>query len=278
MEAKRGLGAFKDRFPGPFFFWLALAVIFLVCCFLVPLFAILVDSFRSENVWSFDNYRKILSQNIFLTAFFRTLKISAIVTAVSMVIAYPAAISIYKMKRKTIIMPLLIIPLMVNPVARTYTWLTVLGRQGLINSFLLHFQLISTPLRLIYTEPAVVLGLLQLFLPFMILALVSALENLPGDVQEAALSLGARPLRAFLTVTLPLTREGMVFGATIVFTGCTTAYVTPAMLGGTRVLVLSTLLYQRAMYLLRWSEATVIAMVMLATVLLVHQLLKVRRF
>jgi putative spermidine/putrescine transport system permease protein len=118
--------------------------------------------------------------------------------------------------------------------------------------------------------------LVQLFLPLMVLSLVSALENIPEEVVEAAQSLGAGGFTTFLRVIMPLSADGLVLGGTLVFTGAITAYVTPAILGGTRVLVLATLLQQRAMVAMDWTGATVVAVVMLVTALIVN--MGLRRF
>ena len=111
----------------------------------------------------------------------------------------------------------------------------------------------------------------------MILSLVSAMENIDYSLEQAAQSLGANRIRTFLTVIMPLSADGLIMGGTLVFTGCITAYVTPSILGGTRVLMLSTLLYQRAMVLLNWEAATAIAVVMVLTTLVVNRLLRLFR-
>ena len=137
--------------------------------------------------------------------------------------------------------------------------------------------LIDEPIRLLFTEGAIILGLLQLFLPLMVLSLVGALENISDDVIEAARSLGANGLTAFFRVVVPLSADGLVLGGTLVFTGAITAYVTPAVLGGTRVLMLSTLLQQRALVAIDWRGATVVAAIMLITALGVNLLLRTLR-
>jgi len=233
-----------------------------------------VDSFRKGQTWGLDNYIATFTNPVFRVALLRTVKVGAIVTVLALLLSYPASIALVRSQRKSFYMSLIIFPLMINAVARTYAWLVIMGRYGLVNRLLASLGL--SPLQILYTEPAIVIGLLQLFLPFSILSIVSALENMPPDVEEAARSLGANGWRAFLHVVFPLTREGMIFGGSIVFTGCITAYVTPAMLGGPRVLTLSTLLYSRVMTLFRWEEGTVIAMVMLVLVFFVHRTLRGR--
>jgi putative spermidine/putrescine transport system permease protein len=171
-------------------------------------------------------------------------------------------------------MSLVILPLMTSPVARTYAWIVILGRYGIVNQTLSLFRLTQEPVRMLYTEGAIIVGLLQLFLPIMVLNLVSALENVPSEVEEAALSLGSSRIGTFFRVIVPLSFDGFIMGVTLVFTGCITAYVTPAILGGAKVLTLATLMRQQALVLMNWEAATVIAVVMILTTLVLHTIMK----
>ena len=118
------------------------------------------------------------------------------------------------------------------------------------------------------------MGLLQLMMPLMLISLMSALENLPKDVIDAAKTLGANKLQTFITVILPLTQEGLIMGGTLVFTGCVTAYITPAILGGPKVLLLETLLYQKVNVAGDLPAASVIAVLLLITTLVANFTLK----
>ena len=252
----------------------ALAV--LTAFFLVPLTATFVGSLREGGTWTVGRYVAVLSQRSFRVALVRSLKLGALVTAIAALVGYPAAYAISKLdkSKRTLLMSLIILPLMTNPVARTYAWFVVMGRHGIINRTLISVGIIEHPMKILYTEGAIAVGLLQLFLPLMLLSLVSALENVPPELEEAARSLGANGLRAFRRVVLPLSADGLVIGGTLVFTGSITAYVTPAILGGTRVLMLSTLLYQKAMTLMDWEGATVVAVVMLLLAVGLNALLR----
>ncbi len=116
---------------------------------------------------------------------------------------------------------------MISPVARTYAWLVILGRTGIVNVALTGLGLSDEPIRFLFSETAIFIGLIQLFFPLMVLPLVSALENLPADVVPAARVLGASWWTVFRRILLPLTREGLVVGGTLVFVGPLTVYVTP---------------------------------------------------
>ena len=208
--------------------------------------------------------------------FLRSLTLAAEVTAVAAVIGYAAAYSIVTLPKtaRGRVFGLVILPLMISPVARTYAWLVILGRTGFVNEALVGLGIVDSPLRILFTETAVFIGLLQLFLPLMVIALVSAMENMPRDAIPAARVLGANWAQVFVKVILPLTREGLVIGGTLVFTGSLTAYITPAILGGSKVLMLETLLYQRVTVANDFVSASVIAMILIVMSFSANLLLK----
>ena len=256
------------------------ALIFIALFFVLPLVIVLINTFKNETgVWSLQEYQSFVQDPVVRKVYQRTVRLAIIVTVLSALVGYPVSYAIARMSpgRRSIMMSLIILPLMTNPVARTYSWLVILGRFGLINHLVDLLDLSDRPLRLLYTEKAIVLGLLHLFLPLMILSLVSAMENIRPDVEEAAQSLGANRLVVFLRIIVPLSADGLILGGTLVFTGSITAYVTPAILGGTRVRMLATLLYQRAMVLIDWQSATIIAVSMVLTTLLANRALRLFR-
>ena len=249
-------------------------LVFLGVFFLVPLLIVVIDSIcGSGGEGILFNYFVFFKDHVSRTAYLRSIRIGLWVTGLSAIISYPTALAIASINNKTlktVFMTLMVLPLMTNPVARTFAWLAVLGRYGLLNNLLLSARIIEEPVRMLYTEGAVLIGLLQLFMPMMILSISSALENIPEDLSLAARSLGASGFQAFVRVTFPLSVEGLITGGTLVFTGSITAYVTPAILGGSRVLMLSTLLYQKAAVVLDWDMATTIAVMMFLTTLLIN--------
>lgn len=251
--------------------------LFLLAFFLLPLLFVFSESLHgTDGNLTISRYLAVLSDKQFQNVYARTLKMALIVTGIAVFTAYPTAYLMMKIKssHKAILMSLVILPLMTSPVARTYAWIVILGRYGIVNQTLSLFRLTQEPVRMLYTEGAIIVGLLQLFLPIMVLNLVSALENVPSEVEEAALSLGSSRIGTFFRVIVPLSFDGFIMGVTLVFTGCITAYVTPAILGGAKVLTLATLMRQQALVLMNWEAATVIAVVMILTTLVLHTIMK----
>ncbi|WFE74788.1 ABC transporter permease [Roseinatronobacter sp. S2] len=252
------------------------AVIFATLLFLVPVAILLSEAFRADGGWSVQGYIDFFSVPLHRTVFLRTLKLGVLVAGTAAVIGYAAAFCIVNLdpKSRGRVFGLVILPLMISPVARTYAWIVILGRTGIVNETIMGLGLSQTPLRLLFTETAVFIGLLQLFLPLMIISLVSAMENIPRDVIPAARVLGANWFAVFFKVILPLTKEGLVIGGTLVFTGALTAYITPAILGGSKVLMLETLLYQRVNVANDFVSASVIAMILIVMSFAANLLLK----
>lgn len=241
------------------------AAVFACLLFLVPVMILLSEAFRMDGSWSLQGYVDFFAKPLNRTVFLRTLKLGVLVAGTAAIIGYAAAFCIVNLPARTRggVFGLVVLPLMISPVARTYAWIVILGRTGIVNNAIVGLGLSDTPVRLLFTETAVFLGLLQLFLPLMIISLVSAMENIPRDAIPAARVLGASWVQVFFRIILPLTKEGLVVGGTLVFTGALTAYITPAILGGSKVLMLETLLYQRVNVANDFVSASVIAMILI---------------
>lgn len=252
------------------------AAVFAALLFLLPVGILLSEAFLVDGQFSFKGYIDFFAVPLNQTVFIRTLKIGFLVTLASAVIGYACAFAIVNLppSQRGKIFGLVILPLMISPVARTYAWIVILGRTGIVNDVIVGLGLSDTPLRLLFTETAVFIGLLQLFMPLMIISLVSAMENMPANVVPAARVLGASWLQVFWRVIIPLTKEGLVMGGTLVFAGSLTAYITPAILGGAKVLMLETLLYQRVNVSNDYVSASVIAMILITMSFGTNQLLK----
>ncbi len=252
------------------------AALFAGVVFLLPVVVLLAQGVHIDGQWTLSAYADFFSKPLNRTVFFRTLRLAALVTVIAAIVGYAAAYATVSLpeKSKGRMIGLIVLPLMISPVARTYAWIVLLGRTGIINKALVAVGLSDEPIRFLFTETAVTIGLLQLFLPLMIIALISALENMPRDAVPAARVLGANWFQVFWKVILPLTREGLIIGGTLVFTGSMTAYITPAILGGSKVLMLETLLYQRVTVANDLVSASVIAFILMAMAFSANFLLK----
>jgi putative spermidine/putrescine transport system permease protein len=252
------------------------AATFAALVFVLPVIVLLSAGLHVEGRWTLEAYQRFFGDPLNRIVVWRTLELGALVTAAAAVVGYASALAIVDLPAagKSRMIGLVVLPLMISPVARTYAWLVILGRAGIVNKALMLTGLTDEPVRVLFTQTAVFIGLLQLFLPLMVLSLVSALENMPNDVIPAARVLGANWLQIFVKVVLPLTREGLVTGGTLVFAGSVTAYITPAILGGSKVLTLVTLLYQRVTIANDLVSASVIAFILIVMSFSANILLK----
>lgn len=238
----------------------------LLCFFLVlPLLSSLIPTVFPESSFSLQLYTDFFKDSYFMAVLGRTLSISLIVTIFCAVLGLPAAyvISGVSKKWRGILIALTLFPLLTNSVIRSFAWITILGKNGVINNLLMMFGVITEPMSLLYTDFSIIIGSVYLFLPTMIMTLVGVLENIDDDLLEAAATLGLSPLKGFFKIILPLSLPGMIVGSILVFTGTLTAYTTPQLLGGNKKMMLATLLYQRATTLGDWTSASVIALVMI---------------
>ena len=240
--------------------------IVLLCFFLVlPLLSSLIPTVFPESSFSLQLYIDFFEDSYFMAVLGRTLSISFIVTIFCAVFGLPAAyvISGVSKKWRGILIALTLFPLLTNSVIRSFAWITILGKNGVINNLLMMFGVINEPMSLLYTDFSIIIGSVYLFLPTMIMTLVGVLENIDDDLLEAAATLGLSPLKGFFKIILPLSLPGMIVGSILVFTGTLTAYTTPQLLGGNKKMMLATLLYQRATTLGDWTSASVIALIMI---------------
>ena len=216
-------------------------------------------------------YERFLGSSFRRSVLWRTVEIALVTTAISLALGFVTALTVSRMKGRwrSVLIIAAVFPLLTNTVVRSFAWMIVLGKNGMINDTLLWLGITGEPLTLLYTKGAVVVGLVYLFTPLMILSLVGVLENIDRDLTDAATSLGASPAAVFRQVIFPLAVPGLIVGSVLVFTGAFTAYVTPALMGGTKQTVLATLMYQRAMVSFDWVAASTIAAMMTVITILV---------
>ena len=253
--------------------WLVLVVpgvFFVVFFMLIPLFSLCFSSFYGDTGFTLANYFRLFGDVYFQQVFLRSLRLSLLSTAVCAVLGFPTAYYISKYsKHKGMMMAFAVFPMFTSPVIRSFSWMVILGKRGIVNSFLVSIGLFAKPQSLLYNEFSMTVGFVQLFLPQMILSLIGVMDSIPDDLTLAAGSLGATRIGSFFHVVFPLSISGLVTGSVLVFTGCMTAYTTPQLLGGTDTRVLSTMIYQYAMSLRDWTQASVVAVVMIVVTMTV---------
>ncbi|AEB30758.1 binding-protein-dependent transport systems inner membrane component [Carnobacterium sp. 17-4] len=249
---------------------LAPGFILLIFFLLIPLVSVIWPTFYNGS-FSIESYTSFFQDSYNVGIFIRTIRVSLIVTFICIILGVPTAYFIAgtSPKWRGLLMAFTLFPMLTNSVIRSFAWINLLGQNGVINKLMSSIGLISEPLPLLYTEFSIIIGSIYLFLPILIITLVGVMENINPEIMEAAETLGASRIKAFIKVVLPLSIPGIIVGSVLVFTGTLTAYTTPQLLGGNRNMMLSTFLYQNAMTLGNWEDASVIALIMIITTLLV---------
>lgn len=242
----------------------------LAVCLFLPLLRVLIPTIPAGD-YPFSSYVEFFRDEYYLKIFVRTVKVAAITTAVCMAAGVPTAYFISRCGKKWrgILLAVSIFPMMTNSVIRSFAWINILGSNGIINRFLMAAGMAEKPIKLLYTDFAIIIGSVYLFLPLMIVTTAGVMENIGDDMMEAAQSLGANRLTSFLKVVFPMSLPGIIVGGILVFTGTLTAYTTPQLLGGNKNMVLSTFIYQRAMTVGDWDGAAVISLIMIGVTLIV---------
>ncbi|MEF9990857.1 MAG: ABC transporter permease [Romboutsia sp.] len=246
-------------------------VVLIAYFMIVPLLGMIVPTFTQSSGGMFSAYAEFFKDEYMMSIFWRTIKISLVASIICMIVGVPVAYYISRISKKVrgLLIALTVFPILTNSVVRSFAWMSILGKNGVINSILMKLNIIAEPLSLMYTEGAIIIGTIYIFLPLMIISLVGVMENVDNDLLEAAESLGANKVKAFFKVIFPLSLPGLIVGTVLVFTGSLTAYTTPQLLGGNKNTVLATLIYQKTMTLGDWQGAAVVATIMILVTLLV---------
>ncbi|GLI05315.1 ABC transporter permease [Paenibacillus tyrfis] len=253
--------------------------------FLLPMLYIFLLSLEGkQGQFTLENYTIFFKDTYYLQILWRTVKLGLLSVLACLVLGYPVAMFMAQTsgKLRGIITFLIISPHLISVVIRNFGWVVILGEKGWINSTLLKLGLIDTPLKLLYNELGVVIGLTDSLIVYMILAIATSLYQIDGSLYKAAGILGAGKVRTFFTVTLPLTLPGIVAGTTLVFSLSMSAFVTPALMGGTSVKVLPVIAYEKIMAQLNWPLGAALSFLLLgstiALVSLFTRLIETRRY
>ena len=213
----------------------------------------------------FENFIYIFEDDLYLKTYINSIKISSISTILCLLLGYPIAYGIVRSgpMARNLLLFAIILPFWTSFLLRVYAWMGLLADQGTINNLLIWIGLIDEPVRLMYSEFAVYIGIIYTYLPFMILPLYANMEKLDGTLNEAAADLGSRPMNTFFKITLPLTMPGIIAGSLLVFIPATGEYVIPDLLGGGNVLMIGRLLFEEFSRNTDWPVASAVAIVLL---------------
>jgi ABC-type spermidine/putrescine transport system permease subunit I len=239
---------------------IAPAVIFLLIVFVYPLLTLIPVSVNFPNI-SFGNYTELIDVPLYSVVIFRTFWIAALVTIICLILGYPVAFTISNLRPKLVgvfLVPV-ILPFWTSLLVRTYAWMVILQRKGMVNEFLQKIGLISKPITLLYNEFSVIVGMVHVLLPFMILPIYSNLQGRDRNLEFAAKNVGANPIKTFFWITLPLSIAGISAGCLLVFVIAIGFFITPALLGGKKVLMISMLIEEQVIEYLNWGLASAIS-------------------
>ena len=248
--------------------------LFFLVFFVAPLVQLFVLSLHNDTagaVWGIGQYVHFLTDPFSLSVLGSTLLLGAEVTALCLVLGFPIAWLYHRVgsRAQTLIILIVLLPLLTSVVVRTFAWIVILGRQGIINSTLLSIGAIDAPIRLLYTQVGVVLALAQVQMPLMTLPLITALGRIDMNLEDASCSLGAGSWRTFWKVVLPLSLPGVIAGCTLTYAAAITAFITQSLIGGGQMLLMPMYLYQQASTLQNWPFASAISIIFLLAVLAV---------
>ena len=252
---------------------LYMAVFFVAPMLIVVALSVLVtaaDGRTSAAMLTLDYYRRALDP-LYLSVLARSAWLALLTTTLSLALGYPAAwaIRLAPHRRRGLLLALVIIPSWMNLLVKNYAWIVILRRQGVLNTLLLSLGVIDQPLELLFGQPAVLVGLVHTYLPFMVLPLYVALDRMDWSLVEAARDLGAGRAAVFRRVVLPQTLTGVAVGCTLVFVPALGAFVTPDLLGGPDSLMVGTLIENQLLQVRSWPFASALAVLLMAIVLAV---------
>jgi putative spermidine/putrescine transport system permease protein len=228
------------------------ATVFVTAGLLLPLAILLRYSFNTmdprrimHDAFSLENYVKFFADPYYTGVLWTTLRVAALCTLVCLVMALPLAYVLARTQTrfKNVLIMLVVLPLFVGNAVRAAGWMTIFGSKGFLNVTLMQLGIINEPLEIMYTESAVVAGIIAVTLPYMVLTLQSVIEGINRNIEEAAFSLGAGPATMFRRVLLPLSLPGILAGTILTFILSMNAYATPVLLGGPKFRMMGPLIY-----------------------------------
>ncbi|XZJ32748.1 ABC transporter permease [Clostridium perfringens] len=248
----------------PYVVWSAIFIV-------IPLLLIVFFSFTSKVdgrfVFSFENFQRLF-EPIYFTVFIRSISLAVLSTVSCLILGYPIAYIISKLpiKRRNMLILLFILPMWMNFLLRTYAWMAILGRDGLINTLLGYIGI--GPIKMLYTDGAILLGMVYNFLPFMVIPIYTVLIKIDKNLVNAAYDLGANKAQAFRKIILPLSIPGIISGITMVFMPAVSNFVIPSLLGGGKYMLVGNLIEQQFTTIGNWNFGSALSIFMMILILI----------
>jgi len=239
--------------------------LYLVLAFAVPLLMLLFASVIRDGHWTLSSYAKFLGDPFSWTVLANTLRAALLTTLICLVAGYPVAVALTRAPGalQGLLLASLIVPLSVGVVVKAFSWTILLRSDGVANQLLVALRVVEAPVRLIFTEAGLVLGAVNIFLPFMVLPIFSVVRLIDPRLPEAAATLGSSPLHRFVHVTLPLSMPGIIAGVAFVFSMSVSMYVIPTLLMGDRFKTLSILIARSFLFMRDRSLGSTVSVVLL---------------
>jgi putative spermidine/putrescine transport system permease protein len=244
------------------------ALLVLLVLFVYPLFGILTRSVYKGG-YTLESYRQLVRVPVYLTVIGLTFRTAAIVTLVCLLLGYPLAYLLAHARPRLARLGLIVVvlPFFTSIIVRTYAWMVLLGRNGIVNQYLIALGLTEAPLPLLYNQTGVLVGMSYVLLPFMVLTAYSVMRGIDRELVRAAHSLGASRFQAFRRVFLPLSLPGIAGGTLLVFILSLGFFITPALMGGPSDVMIAMLIEREVEFTLNWSFASALAVILLALTL-----------
>jgi len=242
--------------------------------FLAPLLLLVATSFYNDAKMTqpgVDSWIKFFGDPFHYKVIGDTLLLGAKTVCTTVLIGYPLALVYLDLspRLQRVLLFIVVMPLLLSVVVRTFAWIVVLGREGVVNQVLIGLGLISEPLRLLQTELGLVISLTQIEMPLMLLPLISVMSKLDPNLRDASASLGGSRWRTLFTVILPLSMPGLIAGCLLVFASATTAFISQTVIGGVRLIYLPLVIWQNALVVYHWPLAAVASLALVISVLTV---------
>lgn len=251
--------------------YLLLPILMLLCVFMLfPVCRIFLLSVFDPG-FTTHHYAEIFQGDVYLQVFLRTSIVALLVSVCCLILGYPVAYLLADVSPKTarILLILVILPMWIGILVRTYAWMVLLGRHGFLNKTLMYFDLIAEPIKVLFTSKAVVLAMVQILLPLMILPLYANMKGIDRNLLKASRILGAGAWRTFFHVFFPLSSPGIMAGFTLVFIISIGFFITPALVGGRKDIMIAMLIESQITRLLNWGFAAALALILMIVTLLI---------